>query len=156
GRVEGVQPGSRLVRFTRKATINVGPSLLGRVIDPLGRPLDGELPLSLPDEALLYGSPQHSSHRPLTPEPLPAGIRAIDGLLTCGKGQRVGIFAATGVGKSTLMGMMACETAASVIVIGLIGERGREVREFIEHDLGEEGMRRAVVVAATSDQPALL
>jgi flagellum-specific ATP synthase len=86
---------------------------------------------------------------------LPVGIRAIDGLLTCGKGQRIGIFAAAGVGKSTLMGMMASETAASVIVIGLIGERGREVREFIEHDLGEEGMRRSVVVAATSDLPAL-
>jgi FliI/YscN family ATPase len=84
------------------------------------------------------------------------GIRAIDGLLTCGKGQRIGIFAAAGVGKSTLMGMMACETAATVIVIGLIGGRGREVREFIEHDLGEEGMRRSVVVAATSDQPSLL
>jgi FliI/YscN family ATPase len=87
---------------------------------------------------------------------LPVGIRAIDGLLTCGKGQRIGIFAAAGVGKSTLMGTMACETAASVIVIGLIGERGREVREFIERDLGEAGMRRSVVVAATSDQPALL
>jgi FliI/YscN family ATPase len=84
------------------------------------------------------------------------GIRAIDGLLTCGKGQRLGIFAAAGVGKSTLMGMMAGKTAATVIIIGLIGERGREVREFIEHDLGEEGMRRSVVVAATSDQPSLL
>jgi flagellum-specific ATP synthase len=84
------------------------------------------------------------------------GIHAIDGLLPCGKGQRIGIFAAGGVGKSTLMGMMACETAATVIVIGLIGERGREVGEFIEHDLGEEGMRRSVVVAATSDQPSLL
>jgi len=156
GRVEGVQPGSRLVRFTRKATVNVGQSLLGRVIDPMGRPLDGDAPLLLPAEVLLYGSPQNPLQRALIREPLPVGIRAIDGLLTCGKGQRIGIFAAVGVGKSTLMGMMACETAASVIVVGLIGERGREVREFIEHDLGEEGMRRSVVVAATSDQPALL
>lgn len=156
GRVEGVQPGSRLQRFTRKATVNVGPSLLGRVIDPFGQPMDGDAPLPLPDEVLLYGSPQNPLHRALIREPLSVGIRAIDGLLTCGKGQRLGIFAAAGVGKSTLMGMMACETAARVIVIGLIGERGREVREFIEHELGEEGMRRAVVVAATSDQPALL
>jgi flagellum-specific ATP synthase len=156
GRVEGVQPGSRLICFTRKATVNVGPSLLGRVIDPMGRPLDGDDRLSLPDKALLYGRPQNPLHRALIREPLPVGIRAIDGLLTCGKGQRLGILAAAGVGKSTLMGMMACETAASVIVIGLIGERGREVREFIEHDLGEEGLRRSVVVAATSDQPALI
>jgi flagellum-specific ATP synthase len=156
GRLEGVQPGSRLVRFTRKAAVNVGPSLLGRVIDPMGQPLDENDPLSLPDEVPLYGSPQNPLHRALIREPLPVGIRAIDGLLTCGKGQRLGIFAAAGVGKSTLMGMMACETAASVIVIGLIGERGREVREFIEHDLGEEGLRRSVVVVATSDQPALM
>jgi flagellum-specific ATP synthase len=155
GRVEGVQPGSRLVQFTRKAVVSVGPRLLGRVIDPMGQPLDGDEPLPLADEVLLYGSPQNPLHRALIREPLPVGIRAIDGLLTCGKGQRIGIFAAAGVGKSTLMGMMASETAASVIVIGLIGERGREVREFIEHDLGEEGMRRSVVVAATSDLPAL-
>ena len=113
-------------------------------------------PLLLPDEALLYGTPLNPLGRALIRAPLSVGIRAIDGLLTCGKGQRIGIFAAAGVGKSTLMGMMACETAATVIVIGLIGGRGREVREFIEHDLGEEGMRRSVVVAATSDQPSLL
>jgi flagellum-specific ATP synthase len=156
GRVAGIQPGSRLVRQTRKATVSVGPALLGRVIDPMGHPLDGDRPLALADEVLLYGSPQNPLQRALIREPLPVGIRAIDGLLTCGKGQRLGIFAAAGVGKSTLLGMMACATTASVIVIGLIGERGREVREFIEHDLGEAGMRRAVVVAATSDQPALL
>jgi FliI/YscN family ATPase len=155
GRVEGVQPGSRVVSHKRKATVNVGPELLGRVIDPMGQPLDGDGPLLLPHEMLLYGTPLNPLHRALIREPLTVGVRAIDGLLTCGKGQRLGIFAAAGVGKSTLMGMMACATAASVIVIGLIGERGREVREFIEHDLGEEGRHRAVVVAATSDQPAL-
>jgi flagellum-specific ATP synthase len=156
GRVEGMQPGSRIVRHQRKAAVNLGPGLLGRVIDPMGQPLDGHGPLLLPDEALLYGTPLNPLGRALIRAPLSVGIRAIDGLLTCGKGQRIGIFAAAGVGKSTLMGMMACETAATVIVIGLIGERGREVREFIEHDLGEEGMRRSVVVAATSDQPSLL
>jgi FliI/YscN family ATPase len=155
GRVEGVQPGSRVVSHKRKATVNVGPELLGRVIDPMGQPLDGDGPLLLPHEMRLYGTPLNPLHRALIREPLTVGVRAIDGLLTCGKGQRLGIFAAAGVGKSTLMGMMACATAASVIVIGLIGERGREVREFIEHDLGEEGRHRAVVVAATSDQPAL-
>jgi flagellum-specific ATP synthase len=156
GRVEGIQPGSRIVRHQRKAAVNLGPGLLGRVTDPMGQPLDGHGPLLLPDEALLYGTPLNPLGRALIRAPLSVGIRAIDGLLTCGKGQRIGIFAAAGVGKSTLMGMMACETAATVIVIGLIGERGREVREFIEHDLGEEGMRRSVVVAATSDQPSLL
>jgi flagellum-specific ATP synthase len=155
GRVEGVQPGSRVGSHKRKATVHVGPQLLGRVIDPMGQPLDGGGPLLLPDEMPLYGTPLNPLHRALIREPLTVGIRAIDGLLTCGKGQRLGLFAAAGVGKSTLMGMMACETAASVIVIGLIGERGREVREFIEHDMGPEGMQRAVVVAATSDQPAL-
>jgi flagellum-specific ATP synthase len=156
GRVEGIQPGSRIVQHRRKATVNMGPGLLGRIIDPMGQPLDGHGPLLLPDETLLYGTPQNPLGRALIRAPLPVGIRAIDGLLTCGKGQRIGIFAAAGVGKSTLMGMMACKTAATVIIIGLIGERGREVREFIEHDLGEEGMRRSVVVAATSDQPSLL
>jgi flagellum-specific ATP synthase len=155
GRVEGVQPGSRVVSHKRKATVNVGPELLGRVIDPMGQPLDGGGPLLLTHEMPLYGTPLNPMHRALIREPLTVGVRAIDGLLTCGKGQRLGIFAAAGVGRSTLMGMMACETAASISVIGLIGERGREVREFIEHDLGEEGRRRAVVVAATSDQPAL-
>jgi flagellum-specific ATP synthase len=156
GRVEGIQPGSRIVRHQRKAAVNLGPGLLGWVTDPMGQPLDGHGPLLLPDEALLYGTPLNPLGRALIRAPLSVGIRAIDGLLTCGKGQRIGIFAAAGVGKSTLMGMMACETAATVIVIGLIGERGREVWEFIEHDLGEEGMRRSVVVAATSDQPSLL
>ncbi len=144
------------MQHQRKATVNVGPGLLGRVIDPMGQPLDGHGPLQLSDEVLLYGTPLNPLGRALIRAPLRMGIRAIDGLLTCGKGQRIGIFAAAGVGKSTLMGMMACETTATVIVIGLIGEHGREVREFIEHDLGEEGMRRSVVVAATSDQPSLL
>ena len=127
GCVEGVQPGSRIVSHKRKATVNVGPELLGRVIDPMGQPLDGGSPLLLRHEMPLYGTPLHPLQRALIREPLTVGIRAIDGLLTCGKGQR----------------------------LGLIGERGREVREFIEHDMGPEGMRRAVVVAATSDQPSL-
>ena len=162
GRVEGVQPGSRIMHLQRRGglrtapTINVGWGLLGRVIDPLGNPLDSHGPLHLPDEVPLYGTPFNPLERAPIQEPLTVGIRAIDGLLTCGKGQRIGIFGGSGVGKSTLLGMMARQTGASVNIIALIGERGREVREFLEQDLGEEGLQRSVVVAATSDQPSLL
>jgi len=156
GRLEGVQPGSRIVRQQRKATVKVGQELLGRVIDAMGHPLDHHGPLALAAEIPLYGMPRNPLQRAPIREPLPVGIRVIDGLLTCGKGQRIGIFAAAGVGKSTLLGMMAKGTDAGVNVIGLIGERGREVQDFLQHTLGEEGLRRSVVVAATSDQPSLL
>jgi flagellum-specific ATP synthase len=137
-------------------TVEVGENLLGRVLDGLGRPFDGRGPLNGDAQYPLQNSPPDPLERQRIKEPLPVGVRAIDGLLTCGKGQRIGIFAGSGVGKSTLLGMMARNTTADVNVIGLVGERGREVREFIERDLGPEGLARSVVVVATSDQPALI
>jgi FliI/YscN family ATPase len=130
--------------------------MLGRVLDALGRPLDGGAPLR--PEALypLYPPPMNPMMRDPISEPLPTGVRAIDGLLTCGRGQRVGLFGGSGVGKSTLLGMLTRGTAADIVVVGLVGERGREVRGFIERDLGPEGMRRSVVVVSTSDNPPLL
>ena len=152
----GLRRGQR-VRLRRTiGQLPVGPALLGRVIDPLGNPLD-EKPLGgLPDRLLLQAAPPPPCQRPRITEPLPTGVRAIDGLLTCGKGQRLGIFSGSGVGKSVLLGMMARYTAASRVVLALIGERGREVREFLERDLGPEGLARSVVVVATSDRPAVL
>lgn len=134
--------------------ILVGPDLLGKCLDGLGRPLDGSETTNgqaYPVEAL----PPDPMEREIIHEVLPLGVKAVDGLITVGKGQRIGIFAGSGVGKSTLLGMFARNTKADINVIGLIGERGREVREFIERDLGEEGMRRSVLVVATSDRPAL-
>ena len=135
-------------------SVKVGDELLGKILDGLGRPTDGgELNFSktYPVEA----APPDPMDRAIIDEVLPLGVKAVDGLITVGKGQRIGIFAGSGVGKSTLMGMFARNTKADVNVIALIGERGREVREFIERDLGEEGMRRSIVVVATSDKPAL-
>jgi flagellum-specific ATP synthase len=156
GEAAGVGPG-QIVRATGASLrIPVGPDLLGRVLDGLGRPLDGG---SQPRaEALrpIDAVPPHPLSRPPIRTPLSLGVRAIDALMPCGRGQRMGIFAGSGVGKSTLMGMMARRTAADVNVICLVGERGREVREFIERDLGPEGLRRSAVVVATSDQPALV
>ena len=138
------------------ATLPVGEHLLGRVIDALGQPLD-ELPLaSCEHECPLYALPASPMARKPIIHPLDLGVRAINGLLTCGSGQRMGIMAGSGVGKSVLLGMMAKHTRADVNVIALIGERGREVREFIERDLGPEGLARSVVVTATSDQSPLL
>ncbi len=150
-----------LVSLKKKAsTVKVGHELLGRVLDARGNPIDGKGPLdSLKnrlEERSLYQSPTHPLQREMISKPLDLGIRAINGLLTCGKGQRVGILAGSGVGKSVLLGMMARYTAADVNVIALIGERGREVREFIERDLGPEGLARSVVIVATSDQSPLL
>jgi flagellum-specific ATP synthase len=156
GEMTGVRHGNR-VRLTRTSrTIRVGPELLGRVIDARGRILDS-LPLTHLSERLpLSQTPPPATSRPRIDTPLSTGVRAIDGLLTCGLGQRIGIFSGSGVGKSVALGMMARYTSADVSVIGLIGERGREVNDFLERDLGPTGRARSVVVVATSDQPALL
>lgn len=135
-------------------SIQVGHFLLGQVLDGLGRPLDGRT-FTAGQTYSVEATPPDPLSREIIDEVLPLGVKAVDGLITVGKGQRIGIFAGSGVGKSTLMGMFARNTKADINVIALIGERGREVREFIERDLGEEGMRRSVVVVATSDKPAL-
>jgi len=136
--------------------VMVGPALAGRVVDALGRPIDGKpLPRGLTSIAVDRPAPDSLSRPPID-EPLATGVRAIDALLTVGRGQRMGIFAGSGVGKSTLLGMLARGTAADAIVIAMVGERGREVREFIERTLGDDGLRRSVIVVATSDQPASL
>jgi flagellum-specific ATP synthase len=155
GQVRGVRPHARVVLQAQEAMVQVGETLLGRVLDGLGRPLDDKGPLNTRLAYPLYAKPLNPIQREKIREPLDVGIRAINGLLTLGRGQRVGIFAGSGVGKSTLMGMMARFTRSDVSVIGLIGERGREVKEFIDHDLGEEGLARSCVVAATSDTPPL-
>lgn len=156
GEARGIGPQVRVVLTGEQARAPVGEALLGRVIDGLGQPLDGRGPLRLPETYPLYAPPLNPCAREAIAQPLDVGIRAINGLMTLGKGQRIGIFAGSGVGKSTLMGMMARFTRSDVAVIGLIGERGREVKEFIERDLGPEGLARACVVAATSDTPPLV
>ena len=135
--------------------VKVGDELLGRTVDGLGNPIDSE-PIEDYVEYPVDSTPPDPLKRVIIDTILPLGVKAVDGLLTIGKGQRIGIFAGSGVGKSTLMGMFARNTKADINVIALIGERGREVREFIERDLGEEGMKRSVVVVATSDKPALI
>ncbi len=156
GELRGLKPRSRVVLGERQALASVGNTLLGRVIDGLGRPLDGKGPLQMIESRPLYAPPLNPCTRRSISEPLDVGIRSINGLLTLGKGQRIGIFAGSGVGKSTLLGMMARYTHSDVSVIGLIGERGREINEFIERDLGPAGLARACVVAATSDTPPLV
>ncbi|MBB6443843.1 flagellar protein export ATPase FliI [Bacillus benzoevorans] len=154
--VNDIAPGSLVEATLKPLEIKVGPALIGSVVDALGQPLDGSyLPkglLSVPTDQ----SPPNPLKRPPISEPIEVGVRLIDSLLTVGNGQRVGIFAGSGVGKSTLLGMVARNTTADLNVIALIGERGREVREFIEKDLGAEGLKRSIVVVATSDQPALM
>lgn len=153
--VSGIGVGSMVVNMHEPLLVGVGPELLGKALDGLGRPLDGSGLLT--SEAYPVDAPAPDPmDRVLISDILPLGVRAVDGLLTLGKGQRIGIFAGSGVGKSTLLGMFARNTKADINVIALIGERGREVREFIERDMGEEGMRRSVVIVATSDRPALL
>lgn len=154
--ITGVGPGSYVTASGRPLKIPVGPNLLGRILDGLGRPMDGKGPVVPEEFYSITGKIPPPLQRQRIAEPLSVGVRAIDGLLSCGKGQRVGVFAGSGVGKSTLLGMMARNTEADVNVIALIGERGREVREFLERDLGPEGLARSVVVVATSDQPALV
>ncbi len=154
GETLGVAPGSRVKRLHVPLRVPVGDQLLGRVLDGLGNPMDGKGPIVSKDFRGVFNYPPNPLARKRITQPLTTGIRAIDGLITLGKGQRVGIFAGSGVGKSVLMGMIARYTDAQVNVIALIGERGREVREFIERDLGEEGLKRSVVVVATSDKAA--
>jgi flagellum-specific ATP synthase len=156
GDLQGVGPGSELVATGRDFQVPVGMALKGRVVDGLARPLDGLGPLNISQTVPVHREPPDPMQRKRIKRPLSTGIRSIDGLLTMGRGQRIGIFAGSGVGKSTLMGMVARESDADVNVIALVGERGREVRDFIEKDLGVEGLKRSVVVAATSDQPALV
>lgn len=156
GELRGIGPGSRVMMTGRSATAVVGSKLLGRVLDGLGRPLDAGGPLHGEAEYPLYATPPNPLSRRRITQPLDVGVRAINGLLTCGLGQKLGIFAGAGVGKSTLLGMIGRYTVADVNVIALIGERGREVKEFLERDLTEEGLRRSVVVVATSDQPPLV
>jgi flagellum-specific ATP synthase len=156
GKIEGVRQGDILQASGRTASIGMSEGLQGRIIDGLGRPIDGNpLPLSL-DRQDLYAEPSNPLFRDPIRDPLQTGVRVIDGLLTCGLGQRIGIFGGSGVGKSTLLGMIARYTSADINVIALIGERGREVREFIENDLGPEGLKRSVIIVSTSDQPALV
>jgi flagellum-specific ATP synthase len=156
GELRGVGLGSLISVRRESAALGVGPALLGRVIDGLGVPIDDGGPIAVADEYPIYALPVNPMKRRPIRKPLNLGIRAINGLLTCGEGQRVGIMAGSGVGKSTLLGMIARYTEADVNVIALIGERGRELREFIEKDLQEEGLRKSVVVVATSDQPPLV
>ncbi|HHV35318.1 MAG TPA: flagellar protein export ATPase FliI [Syntrophomonadaceae bacterium] len=156
GELRGVGPGCEVTASGDIFKIGVGAGLKGRILDGLGQPLDGKDPVMVEEWVPVVSSARNPLERTRIQEPLPLGIKAIDGVLTCGKGQRLGIFAGSGVGKSILIGMIARNTEADVNVIALIGERGREVREFIERDLGEEGLERSVVVAATSDQPALV
>jgi flagellum-specific ATP synthase len=152
----GVRRGNR-VRLVRTARwLRVGDELLGRVIDAHGNAVDGKPQPSLSDRTSFRGAPPHPCDRPRIDAPLSTGVRGIDGLLTCGKGQRLGIFSGSGVGKSVLLGMMARHTGADVIVICLVGERGREVNEFIQRDLGRGGLAKSVVVVATSNEPALV
>ena len=156
GDTVGVRAGDRIVARAGALSVGVGEAMLGRVIDALGRPLDGGPPIRATEHYPLYPPPLNPMARDPVTEPLATGVRAMDAMLTCGRGQRIGLFGGSGVGKSTLMGMLTRGTAADVIVLALVGERGREVRGFIEHDLGEEGLRRSVVVVSTSDNPPLL
>lgn len=155
GSVQGVGAGAEVVALGHRSEVPVGPELLGRVVDGFGAPLDGLPPPATRSLRPLHAAAPNPMQRPRIERVLETGVRCIDGLLTMGRGQRVGIFAGSGVGKSTLLGMVARHVQADVNVIALIGERGREVREFIERQLGPEGLARSVVVVATSDQPAL-
>ena len=156
GKLEGVSQGCQVYASGREATVGIREQLMGRVLDGLGRPIDGRpLPDGL-DVQELYSEPANPLARDPIRDTIQTGVRSIDGLLTCGTGQRMGIFGGSGVGKSTLLGMIARYTSADLNVIAMIGERGREVREFIENDLGEDGLKRSVVFVSTSDQPALV
>ncbi len=156
GDMVGVGPGSKVYASGYAHSVYVGDDLLGRIIDGTGRQIDGGKKLNLRIRYPVDTDPPSPLTRMKIKEPITLGVRALDGLITVGRGQRIGVFAGSGVGKSTLMGMIARNTKADVNVIALIGERGREVREFIENDLGEEGLKRSVVVVATSDKPALV
>ncbi|AEG94086.1 type III secretion system ATPase SctN [Ramlibacter tataouinensis] len=155
GGLTGVSDSTRVVGTGKPLTVKVGPGLLGRVIGGLGDPIDGKGPIAGSEERMVFADPPDPMSRAMIEHPLPTGVRIIDGLMTFGEGQRMGIFAPAGAGKSTLMGMLARGAQCDVSVIALIGERGREVREFVEFILGEEGMARSVVVCATSDRSSI-
>lgn len=156
GSTAGISPGSQVVAAGKPLTVTVGQDLLGRVLGGLGEPIDGKGPLQGEEQYPLDADPPDPVKRPRVNEILKVRVKAIDGTLTVGQGQRIGIFAGSGVGKSTLMGMLARNSEADINVISLVGERGREVRDFIEESLGEEGLKRSVVVVATSDKPPLI
>lgn len=154
GEVSGIRHGSRVLPLGKNITVKVGDGLIGRVIDPAGNPIDNQGPIDGTDYSLFSTSPNPLMRQRIR-KPLDIGIRAINGLLTCGKGQRIGIMAGSGVGKSVLLGMIAQYSEVDVNVIALIGERSREVREFVEKNLGEEGLQKSIVVVSTSDQAPL-
>ncbi len=156
GDTRGLSPGSKIMAKRHRAYVRAGDNLLGRVLDGLGNPIDGKGEIIEKVLYPIYNTPLNPLDRRRIEKPLDLGIKAMNGLLTCGQGQRLGIFAGSGVGKSVLLGMMARNTSADVNVIALIGERGREVKEFIEKDLKKEGLARSVVIVATSDQPPLV
>ncbi|MGE3972981.1 MAG: FliI/YscN family ATPase [Bdellovibrionales bacterium] len=156
GEIMGVGLGAKIVLVRQKASVPVGSALLGRVLNGLGEPIDGKGAINTDQQVSLYAAVKNPLSRAPIDEPMDLGVRAINGMLTIGKGQRVGIMAGSGVGKSVLLGMLARNSKSDVNVIALIGERGREVREFIENDLGEEGLKRSVVIVATSDESPLI
>ncbi|MDQ2889526.1 MAG: FliI/YscN family ATPase [Gemmatimonadota bacterium] len=156
GELDGLHAGSFVQPLGRSFGVDVGPALLGRVLNGLGHPIDDKGAIEFTERVPLTAEPPNPLERRMIDEPLETGVRAIDGMLTIGRGQRVGIFAGSGVGKSTLLGMIARHAKADVNVIALLGERGREVRDFIENSLGEEGLARSVIIVATGDQAALV
>ncbi len=156
GDLSEISPGTEIVSTGYPLSVGVGYKLLGRVLDGLGNPIDGLPKPEVSEYRSVYAKPPNPMTRKRIEEPLQTGVRAIDGFLSIGKGQRMGIFAGSGVGKSTLMGMISRNTTADISVICLVGERGREVKEFIENELGPKGMERAIIIVATSDQPALV
>lgn len=156
GSTSGIAPGSQVFAAGKPLMVKISDNILGRVLNGLGEPIDSKGPVIHGEDRALYAEPPDPVKRPRVAEVLRVGVRAIDGLLTIGRGQRMGIFAGSGVGKSTLMGMIARNAEAEVNVIALVGERGREVRDFIEESLGEEGLKKSVVIVATSDQPPLI
>lgn len=154
--ISGYSPGSQVIAANEDLSVGIGDNLLGRILNGLGEPIDSQGPIFFDAKRSLYQTPPNPMKRPPIHKPIATGVKAIDGLITIGQGQRMGIFAGSGVGKSVLLGMIARNTSADVNVIALVGERGREVREFIERDLGKEGLKRSVVVAATSDASPLI
>jgi flagellum-specific ATP synthase len=156
GEISGIAPGATVVASGSSLKVNLCPEILGRILDGLGEPIDEKGPLPLGETREILAEPPDAVKRRRITEPIATGIRSIDAIHTLGKGQRMGIFSGSGVGKSVTMGMIARNTSADVNVVALVGERGREVREFLERDLGEEGLKRSVVVIATSDKPSLI
>lgn len=156
GDTAGIRPGDRIVARGGTLSVPVGVRLVGRVIDGLGRPIDGKGPLQVNDAAPLKPPAMNPLSRSPIEQAVGTGVRALDAMLTCGRGQRIGLFGGSGVGKSTLLGMMARGTDADIVVLALVGERGREVRSFLEHDLGPQALERSIVVVSTSDSPPLL